>query len=243
MQLLSAVAQPVTASAAALATAALSVTASAGGALLALADGRGLREAAYVAAGYGLLTVTVTGTLAMAGVVLGRAYWLQYKSEDARRQNLLREQALEARAEPAPEPAPPPVNANGIYWDNGLPVKTYRGRKPAFAAEALQVLGRVAVQQTPAEVTLVDVSRGMWLFARCLASKEGKLSEDAWGDGNPFSLEVWRRVRGELVRQNLLRWRNPDYPRQGLVITAMGRAFIRTRALADTPPPPKHVPL
>jgi hypothetical protein len=47
------------------------------------------------------------------------------------------------------------------------------------------------------------------------------------GPGAIFTRAGWRQLRDELIRRNLLAWRNPSAPGQGCVVTAQGLAVFR----------------
>lgn len=54
------------------------------------------------------------------------------------------------------------------------------------------------------------------------------LSESSWtGAGAPFSKSEFIRLRDELIKRNLARWRNERAPAQGLMLTPGGKACMR----------------
>jgi hypothetical protein len=62
------------------------------------------------------------------------------------------------------------------------------------------------------------------------------LTVGAWtGNGRAFSRAQFEHLRHELITRNLVTWRNPGSPAQGVILTAAGRATMRY--LATTPPP------
>lgn len=54
------------------------------------------------------------------------------------------------------------------------------------------------------------------------------LSESTWcGSGAAFSKPEFFRLRDELLKTGIIRWRNPDAPAQGLDLTPSGKAVAR----------------
>lgn len=64
------------------------------------------------------------------------------------------------------------------------------------------------------------------------------LSEATWcGAGRPFSRGEFADLRAELLRAGLARWRNPQAPAQGVILTPAGRAVLRRLAQGEPPTP------
>ena len=62
-------------------------------------------------------------------------------------------------------------------------------------------------------------------------------SERTWtGSGRPFSVDGFRALRSELIKRGLLAVASPKDPRQGFILTAVGRQTMR--AFISDPPNP-----
>lgn len=76
-------------------------------------------------------------------------------------------------------------------------------------------------------------------FAR--AALAGRpISDREWsGVGRPFSQNEFAQLRETMIARGWLRWKNPDYPTQGVEISAAGRAVMRQLQQAATQRPVK----
>lgn len=62
----------------------------------------------------------------------------------------------------------------------------------------------------------------------CGLMSGASFSESAWtGSGAPFSKNEFIRLRDEMLRRNLLQWRNERAPAQGLELSRAGKATMR----------------
>jgi len=67
-------------------------------------------------------------------------------------------------------------------------------------------------------------------------------SERVWtGKGQPFSVNQFRTLRGELIERGLLAMRNPKDERQGYDLTLAGRAVLRHYLTSPSSPSPVEV--
>ena len=89
-----------------------------------------------------------------------------------------------------------------------------------------------------------------YAFLNCTSSQLSELAQGlnagkpltvgAWtGNGRAFSRSEFETLRHELITRNLVTWRNPGSPAQGVILTSSGRAAMRY--LATTPPPQKLI--
>jgi hypothetical protein len=228
----------------------------AGGLFTGLADGMGMKEAVYMAAGPACF-YAATGLIVFGGsLIVLRAHAAQLQAERIRGEIQLREQAGFGEPEPEPEPEPRMTNHNGIYIDNdGYAIKAMRSKHkrkagqvaPAYATDAhQQIIGRVALDQTGEgatgqDVMWFDVSRGMWQLSKGLDDRGWKITEELWVNaGNPFSQRQFRGMMKYMEGRGLAqrRGRGKNSPRE---LTNYGRRVMQTLRASPAPRPAERI--
>lgn len=100
-------------------------------------------------------------------------------------------------------------------------------RAPYVSIELKQDNRRLQFIELPAsESQLVKLAEGLL--------RGTPLSESAWcGGGRPFSKAEFHQLRDELLRRQLVAWRDEQHPAQGLILTLAGRHVFQH--LVSTP--------
>jgi hypothetical protein len=229
----------------------------AGGLFVGLADGWGVREAAYQAVGAGLFYAATAGIVFGGTLIILRAYTIQLEAARIERENTLRKLAgFGQEPEPEPEPEPRLPNHNGIYIDvNGYAVKAMNSKHkrkpgaqpaPVYAADAQQqIIGRVAVDQSPdqsgGDVMMFDINRALWQMGQGVKQRNWELAQRFWiGHGNPFSLRQYKALMEFMDKKNYIRWKGKA-ENQGREWTPQGKAVMRWLQNNKAPLPPLSI--